>query len=165
MVTGKKKYEKQAVQQFVEEQVQKYAVLDRADPNAKALAANRVVEAVVDLYEIPEAGEEQEFVTTTTRRVVEQFFYNAEKQTFDVTKTMSATTSMPAAAAGISAGAPSFAASREAEHTEQRTADGTFVKETLSASEVYLVLIYPTIYVTCHSCTHFLPSVRCRWRL
>ena len=40
MVTGKKKYEKQAVQQFVEEQVQKYAVLDRADPNAKALAAN-----------------------------------------------------------------------------------------------------------------------------
>ena len=141
MVTGKKKYQQLEVQQFVEQQVsQQYTVLDRADPNAKALAANRVVEAVVDLYEIP--GEEHEFLATTTRRVIEQFFYNAEKQTFDVTKTMSATTSMPAAAAGIPAGAPSFGASREAQHTEQRTAHGTLVNETLAASEVYLVLIY-----------------------
>ena len=77
-------------------------VLDRADPNAKALAANRVVEAIGD----------QEFVATTTRRVVEQFFYNAEKQTLDVTKTM---------AAGIAAGAPSFGA----QHTVQRTTHGT----------------------------------------
>ena len=131
----KRRYEKKEVEQFVEGQIKNYP-LDYDNPKAKTIATNGILAAVTDLYDIPDGGEEHEFVATTTRRVVEQFFYNAEKQTFDVTKTMLATTSMPAAAAGIRAQAPSFRASRKAQHTEQQTTQGTLVNETLAASEV-----------------------------
>ena len=147
----KRRYEKKEVEQFVEGEIKNYP-LDYSNPKAKTIATNGILAAVTDLYDIPDGGEEHEFVATTTRRVVEHFFYNAEKQTFDVTKTMLATTSMPAAAAGIRARAPSFRPSREAEHTEQQTAQGTLVNETLAASEVSLVLIYnPTMSFPRHT--------------
>ena len=148
----KRRYEKKEVEQFVKGQIKNYP-LDYSNPKAKTIATNGILAAVTDLYDIPDGGEEHEFVATTTRRVVEQFFYNAEKQTFDVTKTMLATTSMPAAAAGIPARAPSFRASRKAQHTEQPTAQGTLVNETLAASEVSLVLIYHVL-----SKAHTLPA-------
>ena len=48
-----------------------------AETEATATATDRIVEAVIDEHDVPDTGEEREFVTTTMQRVVERFVHNA----------------------------------------------------------------------------------------
>ena len=93
------------MKEFVKPQVQKCTTRHDADIES-------IVAAVKHVYDVPEGGEEDAFLTTTTQEVSEKVFCDADKQRFDVMKTVSATTSMPGSLVGIPAGTPSFGASR-----------------------------------------------------
>ena len=111
-----------------------------AETEATATATDRIVEAVIDEYNVPDTGEEREFVTTTTRRVVERFVYNAQTRRVDVAKTVQQTTSMPAALACVLEEAPTFEASREVLQQQKHNAGSGLGVVTRSSNQQVCIM-------------------------
>ena len=104
--------------------MQQYTAADPAALVAEVTttATDCIMEAVIGQYGVRKASEEHEFVTTTTRQVVERFFYTAQTPCINVAKTVQQTTSM-LGAARLPKEAPTFGASREVVQ-QQNHADG-----------------------------------------